>query len=284
MSRTRLSLILSVLLLGAAAVPATAQDAGPPSFFVTSVGLGDGANLGGLEGADAHCTSLAAAAGLEGTNWKAYLSTQGDGAVNARDRIGDGPWYNVKGVLIATSVDELHDMEAVNINNDTAIDEKGEVLPSAPMSEVMARNGLGGGGPGGAGGPPGGGAPGGAPPAGAPPGGAPPAGGPPGGGADAAGGPPAGFQIDPNAQMSYEHDILTGTQADGTAFAADAGDKTCANWTSNSEGTAMLGHHDRSSMQGGTSPWNSSHDSGGCSQPALVQTGGAGRLYCFLAD
>ena len=80
----------------------------PMSFFVTSVGVGDGANLGGLEGADAHCQRLAEAAGAGDRTWRAYLSTGGDGAVNARDRIGSGPWANAAGVEIAATVEELH--------------------------------------------------------------------------------------------------------------------------------------------------------------------------------
>src|SRR3954454_1199601 len=103
--------------------PAPAQPAGqqpggragtpppPMSFFVTSVGKGDGANLGGLAGADAHCETLARAAGVTNKTWHAYLSTAAAGAqpaVNARDRIGSGPWYNSKGVLIAGSVADLH--------------------------------------------------------------------------------------------------------------------------------------------------------------------------------
>ena len=100
------------------------------SFFVTSVGKGDGANLGGLEGADAHCVALAKAAGATKTNWKAYLSTSapgGDAGVNARDRIGKGPWQNAKGTVVAKSVDELHS-DAANLTKDTALTEKGEVV------------------------------------------------------------------------------------------------------------------------------------------------------------
>jgi hypothetical protein len=100
------------------------------SFFVTSVGKGDGANLGGLEGADAHCVALAKAAGATKTSWKAYLSTSapgGDAGVNARDRIGKGPWQNAKGAVVAKSVDELHS-DAANLTKDTALTEKGEVV------------------------------------------------------------------------------------------------------------------------------------------------------------
>jgi hypothetical protein len=100
------------------------------TFFVTSVGKGDGANLGGLEGADAHCVALAKAAGATKTNWKAYLSTTapgGDAGVNARDRIGKGPWQNAKGAVVAKSVDELHS-DAANLTKNTALTEKGEAV------------------------------------------------------------------------------------------------------------------------------------------------------------
>lgn len=209
---------------------ALAQDAetGEMSFFVTSVGLGDGANLGGLEGADAHCQSLAEAAGAGELTWAAYLSTQGEGAENARDRIGSGPWYNANGELIAENIEALH-AEDVNINAETALDENGQSVPFVPLD---------------------------------------------------ADGNPVQPGDNPNP---VEHDILTGTQADGTAF-AEGEDMTCGNWTSNGEGSAMLGHHDRRSLQPGVSPWNAAHPSRGCSQENLVQTGGAGRLYCFATN
>jgi hypothetical protein len=182
------------------------------SFFVTSVGLGDGANLGGVEGADAHCQSLAQAAGAGSRTWRAYLSTSGEGAVNARDRIGPGPWVNAKGVQIAANVEELHS-DANKINKDTALDERGNTVK--------------------------------------------------------------GRGDEPN-----EHDILTGTQRDGTAFPAGE-DMTCSNWISNSEGKAMVGHHDLIGNPQGINFWNFSHPSRGCSQENLVSTGGAGLLYCF---
>jgi len=100
------------------------------SFFVTSAGPGKGADLGGLEGADAHCATLAKAAGASKTNWKAYLSTtapQGEAGVNARDRIGAGPWQNVKGVVIANDVNDLHS-ETANLTKETAVNEKGEIV------------------------------------------------------------------------------------------------------------------------------------------------------------
>src|SRR3989441_7783841 len=100
------------------------------TFFVTSVGKGNGADLGGLEGADAHCLALAKAAGSANANWRAYLSTTlpgGDAGVNARDRVGKGPWRNAKGVVVAKSVEELHSA-GNNINKQTALTEKGEVV------------------------------------------------------------------------------------------------------------------------------------------------------------
>ena len=209
------------------ATPVLAQD-NPPSFFVTSAGLGDGANLGGLAGADAHCVALARAAGLPGTSWRAYLSTQGADAENARDRIGSGPWHNVAGALIAEDVESLHGPD-VNIDVDTALDETGAPVPFVPVDE-------------------------------------------------------AGNPLPPEQRTEpVEHDILTGSQLDGTAF-PEGEDMTCSNWTSNAEGSAMLGHHDRRSLEPGVTPWNAAHPSRGCSQEDLIATAGAGRLYCFLAD
>ncbi len=198
----------------AARPPAPAQ---PMSFFVTSQGLGKGANLGGLAGADAHCQTLAAAAGAGDRTWHAYLSTQGPNAVNARDRIGDGPWYNAKGQRIAQNQAELHGdtLDLARLGNSvtrvTALSEKGE-----PINGVGAT---------------------------------------------------------PN-----QHDILTGTQPDGRAY-TDAADHTCRNWTSDGDGIAQLGHHDRAG--GNNTSWNSNHPSRGCSQENLASTGGAGLLYCF---
>ncbi|HZQ12434.1 MAG TPA: lectin [Pseudolabrys sp.] len=106
--------------------PALAQQANM-SFFVTSHGPGKGADLGGLAGADAHCQSLAASAGAGGKTWHAYLSTQGPGAVNARDRIGKGPWVNAKGVTVATSVADLHSA-ANKLSKENNLSEKGEVI------------------------------------------------------------------------------------------------------------------------------------------------------------
>ena len=189
-------------------------------FFVTSVGKGDGGNLGGLAGADALCQSLAAAVGAGGRTWAAYLSTQetpGNPAVNAKDRIGAGPWYNQKGVLVGQNAVTLHGPG--NINRATALNEKGE--------EINGRAG------------------------------------------------PAPLQ----------HDILTGTQRDGTAFAPGT-DRTCSNWTSNvagAPGGAMMGHTD---LQGAPvdNYWNMSHASNGCSQTNVMAGGGAGYFYCFAKN
>ena len=196
------------------------QSEEPPEmgFFITSVGIGDGANLGGLAGADAHCQALADAAGSGQRTWRAYLSTQGDGAVDARDRIGDGPWANVSGLIMATSVSSLHHDNS-NFNWEHSLDENGEQFPS---------------------------------------------------------------RIDGDPDFS-EHDVLTGTQIVGTAFTASE-DRTCGNWTSNDEGSAMLGHAARYSFTTPGSPWNTAHPSRSCSQDDLVATGGAGRFYCFAID
>jgi hypothetical protein len=211
------SLVLVSLSLSA---PAPAQQT-PMTFFITSVGPGNGADLGGLEGADRHCQALAQAAGAGNRTWRAYLSTQasgGEAAVDARDRIGDGPWQNAEGVVIAEDVEELHGQN--NLSKQTALDEQGEVV-----------NGRG---------------------------------------------------DEPN-----RHDILTGSQPDGTAF-AEGEDRTCGNWTmSGVEGAAMVGHHDRMGLRDdeASRSWNSSHPSrGGCSQEALRGTGGDGLFYCFAAD
>ena len=187
------------------------------SFFVTGVGSGKGADLGGLAGADRMCQAQAQAVGAGGKTWHAYLSTQAAGgaaAVNARDRIGPGPWKNAKGVTVAKSVAELHG--ANNLTKQTALTEKGAMV-----------NGRG---------------------------------------------------DNPNT-----HDILTGSQPDGTAYAAGE-DRTCGNWTkSGAEGSAMLGHSDRTGLDESApaKSWNSSHPSRGCSQDGLKSTGGAGLLYCF---
>ena len=191
------------------------------SFFVTSVGVGNGADLGGLEGADAHCQKLASEAGAGDRTWRAYLSIQGadfqdQNVVNARDRIGTGPWYNAKGVVIANDVDELHSA-ANSVNKDTALDENGNMV-----------NG--------------------------------------------------------RTEKPNKHDILTGSRVDGTSFGPSFfTDMTCGNWTKSGEGAAMVGHHDRVGPvdHAWAMSWNSAHISRGCSQEALVGTGGDGLFYCF---
>jgi hypothetical protein len=216
---TRITASVTFALLAAASAgTAMAQQAGM-SFFVTSTGSGKGADFGGLEGADKHCQALAAAAGVGSKQWRAYLSTQAAGstpAVNAKDRIGNGPWQNANGVVIAKSVAELHGSN--NLTKQTALTEKGAVVSG-------------------------------------------------------------------RGDTPTQHDILTGTQPDGTAFAG-ADDKTCGNWTKSGEGAAIVGHSDRTGLD--TSPpalsWNSSHPTVGCSDDALKKTGGAGLLYCFLAN
>jgi hypothetical protein len=221
MTRTTRFALLAYAAVAAGGIGAAAQAQNAMSFFITSAGPGKGADLGGLEGADRHCQTLAQAAGAGGKTWRAYLSTQGASAVNAKDRIGRGPWQNAKGAVIAKDVADLHGASN-NLNKDTALSEKGEVI--------------------------------------------------------------SGRGDTPN-----RHDILTGSQSDGTAFAG-ADDRTCGNWTKSGAGAAMVGHHDRQGLN--TSPpmlsWNSSHPSrgpdGGCSQNDLKSTGGDGLFYCFAAQ
>ena len=126
--------------------PAHAQQ-GQMSFFVTSAGPGDGANLGGIEGADRHCQQLAEAAGAGGKTWRAYLSTQeaaGKPAVNARDRIGNGPWQNFKGQVVAASLDELHS-DNNKLGFDNSLSERGQIIPgvgfapNAPRAQTSRR-------------------------------------------------------------------------------------------------------------------------------------------------
>lgn len=210
------------------APPAHAQS-GSMSFFVTSVGLGNGGDLGGLEGADRHCQSLAQAAGTGSKIWRAYLSTQGPNAVNARDRIGHGPWTNAKGVVIAKDVFELHD--ANNLTKQTALTEKGSIVTGvSPACLANLRRGV-------------------------------------------------QCEVEDPPNM---HDMLTGTQPDGTAFPAGQ-DMTCENWTSSESGAAMLGHSDRTGLDesAAMTSWNSSHPSRGCGQDDLKSTGGNGLFYCF---
>jgi hypothetical protein len=189
------------------------------SFFVTSEGSGKGGDLGGLAGADAHCQKLATAAGAGNRTWRAYLSAQpadGKPGVNARDRIGKGPWQNAQGVVVATDVAQLHG--ANNLSKSTSLTEKGQVV-----------NGRG---------------------------------------------------DTPNL-----HDVLTGSQPDGT-FIAGSVNSTCSNWTLGNGGAAMVGHHDRTGLDDSVpaKSWNSSHQSRGCSADQLKATGGGGLFYCFAAD
>ena len=217
MNRIGLSILASLVLLLLGGSSGGQAQQGQISFFVTSVGSGKGGDLGGLAGADRHCLLLAATAGAGSKTWHAYLSTQGAGAVNARDRIGSGPWQNAKGIIVAKELAELHGTN--NIDKQTALTEKGETV-----------NGRG---------------------------------------------------DTPNM-----HDILTGSQPDGTAFAAGE-DRTCGNWTKSGQGAAMVGHHDRQGLRDddASKSWNSSHPSrgpdGGCSQNDLKSTGGNGLFYCF---
>lgn len=198
--------IATAIVLCGAVPPAIAQTTDTAmSFFLTSAGPGNGADLGGLEGADAHCQRLAEAVGAGGRTWRAYLSTTDD--VHARDRIGAGPWFNAQGVEIASSVENLHADN--NLTKQTQLDENGR--------EVNGRG------------------------------------------------------DSPN-----RHDILTGSNSDGTAAEA-----TCDNWTSSGSGSARVGHHDRTGGGADPTSWNSAHGSRGCSQSDLQGTGGDGLFYCF---
>jgi hypothetical protein len=194
------------------------------TFFVTSTGLGKGADLGGLAGADRQCQALAQAAGAGSKTWHAYLSTQevGDAkAIVARDRIGHGPWQNFKGEIVAQSVDDLHS-DGNKLAMPTSLTERGTMI--------------------------------------------------------------AGSGYTPNY-----HDALTGSQADGRAFPPTE-DRTCRNWTSSTQGVAMVGHIDRKGVpdDATSKSWNMSHPSrgpdGGCSQNDLRSTGGNGLFYCFAAN
>jgi hypothetical protein len=187
--------------------------------------MGNGGDLVGLAGADAHCQALAASAGRGSSTWHAYLSTQaanGKAAGNARDRIGTGPWYNARNALIANNLSQLHgdtlDQARLGngLNKQADVDEKGNVI-----------NGIG--------------------------------------------------------DTPNRHDMLTGSQPDGTTY-TDGKDHTCDNWTSSAAGAgqAQLGHSDRSGA--GNNSWNSAHPSRGCSQADLVATGGAGLFYCFAIN
>ena len=214
--------MMAAPLLLLASAPSQAQQANT-TFFVTGTPIGNGGNLGGLAGADNQCQTLAQAAGAGAKTWRAYLSTQaadGKPAINARDRIGKGPWTNSKGVVIAKDVADLHGANA--LTKQSALNEKGEVI-----------NGRG--------------------------------------------------------DTPNRHDVLTGSQPDGTAFAT-SDDKTCKNWTSSTQGSAIVGHSDRIGLRDddASKSWNSSHASrgpdGGCSQNDLKSTGGDALLYCFASN
>jgi hypothetical protein len=206
------------------AATAAAQPKPPLSFFVTSVGVGKGADLGGLAGADAHCQKLAVAANAGSKTWRAYLSTQaadGKPAVNARDRIGKGPWHNANGAAVANDLGHLHGdtLDLARLGNNlslrTSLTEKNEPVKGA-------------------------------------------------------------------GQTPNQHDILTGSKPDGTAF-TDSADHTCRNYTSSAaEGSAQVGHFDRTG--GGNTSWNSAHGSRGCGQVNLESSGGAGLFYCFAIN
>ena len=211
---SRVMAALAVLML-VAVVPAQAQDE-RMSFFITSAGPGDGANLGGLEGADRHCAALAETAGITGREWRAYLSAMaidGSQVVHARDRIGTGPWYNYNGVMVAENVDDLHS-DNNKLSKENSLTENGEMVNGRGDSPNM-------------------------------------------------------------------HDIITGTNLDGTAVTSGEGYNNCDNWTSNGQGSVQVGHHDRTG--GGQNPtsWNAAHGSRGCGQSDLQGTGGNGLFYCF---
>lgn len=216
-------------VIAALATPSIAAD-GKMSFFITSVGGGKGGDLGGLAGADAHCSKLAEAAGVTGKTWRAYLSAtmvidRSKGrpykitpGVNARDRIGTGPWHNAKGQLIANDAESLHSAN-VKIDKKFGLDEKG--------NEVNGRG-----------------------------------------------------------QKPNRHDILTGSDPQGR-YSTAGGDTTCGNWTkSSSEGSAIVGHHDRAGLNKAWNmiSWNSAHGSRGCGEADLPKSGGAGLFYCFAAN
>jgi hypothetical protein len=232
MSKSKVLIIAALTLGVTSGINAQQQPAAPPqlpqapnmTFFVTGAGPGKGADLGGLEGADAHCQTLAARHGAGGKTWRAYLSTQeaaGKPAVNARDRIGNGPWQNFKGTVVATSVDDLHS-DNNKLSFDNSVTERGFIIP--------------------------------------------------------------GVGFAPN-----RHDVLTGSTPEGRAFPA-AEDRTCKNWTSSTQGAAMVGHIDRKGLRDDAPArsWNSSHPSrgndGGCSQADLRGTGGDGLFYCFATQ
>jgi hypothetical protein len=233
MSKSK-ALIIAALALGVTSgvnAQQQQQPAPPPlpqapdmTFFVTGAGPGKGADLSGIEGADQHCQMLAQRHGAGGKTWRAYLSTQevgGKPALNARDRIGNGPWQNFKGQVVATSVDDLHS-DNNKLGFDASLSERGQIIP--------------------------------------------------------------GVGFAPN-----RHDVLTGSTPEGRAFPPGE-DRTCRNWTSSTQGPAMVGRIDRKGSRDDVASrsWNSSHPSrgpdGGCSQSDLRSTGGDGLFYCFATQ
>ena len=232
MSKSKAFIIAALAMGVTSGVSAQQQPPAPPqlpqapnmTFFVTGAGPGKGADLGGIEGADRHCQTLAARHGAGGKTWRAYLSTQpadGKPAVNARDRIGNGPWQNFKGQAVATSLDELHS-DNNKLGFDNSLSERGQIIP--------------------------------------------------------------GVGFAPN-----RHDVLTGSTPEGRAFPA-GDDRTCRNWSSGTQGAAMVGHIDKKGLRddAASRSWNSSHPSrgpdGGCSQSDLRGTGGDGLFYCFASN
>ncbi|MCH7857486.1 MAG: hypothetical protein IIB37_12105 [Gemmatimonadetes bacterium] len=215
MTKLRIFSLLTIAAVVGSCAPAEEEPMEPMmSFFLTSAGPGDGAALGGLDGADAYCQSLANSVEADGT-WHAYLSaaaTADAAAVNARDRIGTGPWLNRALVEVASDVANLHS-ENNNLTKETVLNERGGMT-----------NGRG--------------------------------------------------------DTPNRHDILTGSNLDGTVAEGD-GDTTCDNWTSSGEGSALVGHFDREGGGANPTSWNSAHPSSGCSQENLQGTGGAGLFYCF---
>jgi len=212
-------LLASAIAISAAATFSTINSQeNEMSFFITSEGSGDGANLGGLAGADAHCATLASAAGSRGKTWRAYLSaheTASSPRVNARERIGFGTWYNAEGVEVASTLNNLHS-EYMQLGKANSITENGD-------------------------------------------------------------------QVNGRGDTPNQHDILTGSSLSGRLI-DDGSNHTCNNWTSNGEGSAQVGHFDRTGGGANPTSWNSAHGSRGCSQPDLVATGGAGYFYCFAID
>jgi hypothetical protein len=233
MDKIMITTAMLTILVNTVLLSAQRGSAASMTFFVTSVGKGDGGNLGGLSGADAHCFKLASAAGAAHRTWRAYLSTNGQGGMNARERIGVGPWFNYKGIRIASNVAELHSDRA-NINKSTALSEKGQ--PVITQSASTHYDILTGSRPDGTALP--------APPAARGRGGA------GGRGADGARG--------------------TGNASNAAAIPPDT---TCRNWTSNAaDGRALLGHIERQGSGEDAGSWNSAHASAGCSQQNLQTT------------